>query len=892
MTLHFYLRFSTHFGQSILVSGDTEVLGNDVPAAALPLQYLNDQLWYGTVDIDTTITTGPVRYKYILRQETGEHIIEFGNDRVIDPAAIKAGKITLLDTWNAAGEFENVFFSQPFREVLLKGPKAKKKIAKTRQPYSHRFKVKAPLLKENEVVCLAGSVAALKNWDTAAPVLLSKDGDWWTAEVDLSSEQFPLTYKYGVYDTKAGVFKQFEEGNNRSLLAEVAINSITIVHDGFVHLPNNTWKGAGVAIPVFALRSKKSFGTGEFTDLKLLVNWAKRTGLKLVQLLPINDTTATNSRKDSYPYSAISAFALHPLYINLEAIAGAEAPVIKSLAAKKKQLNRQEAMDYEAVMALKTAALRKIYKAQKKLLKSDVSYFEFFDLNRHWLVPYAVFCYLRDKHATPEFSEWPAFSNYDEAEIQQLADPAQKHYDEIALHYFIQYHLHLQLKDATAYAHKNGIVIKGDIPIGIAKNSVDAWVEPSLYNMEEQAGAPPDLFAKKGQNWGFPTYNWKKMQENDFTWWRQRFEQMSAYFDAFRIDHILGFFRIWSIPASQVEGIMGRFVPAIPVRINELFEKGISFERYRYTQPFINEPVLRDTFGIHYDEAVKTFFDGEELKPEFATQQQVEAYFEKETALEPALKDGLFDIISNIIFFEEEESQGQRFHFRIGMEDTASFRNLDAHSQQQLKLLYTDYFYKRQDDLWRQEAMHKLPGLKQSTNMLVCGEDLGMVPHCVPEVMEQTGILSLEIQRMPKKRGAEFFHPADAPYLSVVTPSTHDMSTVREWWEEDPLATRRFYNNLMGHFGDAPPYCEPWINKEILVQHLYSPAMWSIFQLQDLLGIDAGLRREDPRAERINVPADPNHYWNYRMHIDLEDLAKANAFNDTLKACVEAGGRG
>jgi 4-alpha-glucanotransferase len=233
----------------------------------------------------------------------------------------------------------------------------------------------------------------------------------------------------------------------------------------------------------------------------------------------------------------------------------------------------------------------------------------------------------------------------------------------------------------------------------------------------------------------------------------------------------------------------------------------------------------------------------------------------------------------------------QQFHFRIGMESTKSFAALDGSTQQKLRDLYVNYFYRRQDDFWQKEAMNKLPGLKRTTNMLVCGEDLGMVPGCVPEVMSQLGILSLEIQRMPKDPAKEFFHPADAPYLSVVTPSTHDMSTIRGWWEEDQEKTQHFYNHLLGKQGAAPFYCEGWINREIVIQHLFSPAMWSIFQLQDLMGIDDNLRRSNPNEERINIPADPKHYWRYRMHLNLEDLLNENAFNLELSGLISASKR-
>jgi 4-alpha-glucanotransferase len=893
MIVHFYLRYSTNFGQTLFVSGNIPLLGNDEIAGSFPLTYLNDQLWHGSIEIADNDLTEPVCYKYILQHENGDQVTEFGNDRVIDLSKIKASKIVLSDTWNYAGEFENAFFTAPFTDVLL-ARKPVKKAAQKKQAKSgtHEFRIKAPVLKETEVICISGSSAALHDWDKEDVLLLTKTDNWWTIQLDLSNSAFPVGYKYGIYSSSDNKFIRFEDGNNRVILSADGKDAFTIIHDGFAKLNNVNWKAAGVAIPVFSLRSEKSFGTGEFTDLKLLVDWAKNTGLKMIQLLPVNDTTATYTWKDSYPYSAISAFALHPLLLNLETVAGkSNASVLKALSSKQKQVNKLAKLDYEEVIKIKIAAIRELYALQKESFKDDLMYITFFELNRHWLEPYAAFSYLRDKYKTADFNTWKTNAVYDENEIQQLVSPLQEHYDEIALHYFTQYHLHLQLKDATEYAHKNGVVIKGDIPIGICRNSADAWVEPGLYHMDEQAGAPPDAFTAKGQNWGFPTYNWEAMQKDSFTWWRKRFEQMSNYFDAFRIDHILGFFRIWSIPAHAVEGILGRFIPAIPVSINELFAKNITFERSRYTEPYVTDSILIELFEDKKDAVKKAFFTGFKLKEKFNTQLKIEAHFKTDQTFDNKVKQGLYDLISNVIFFEVEGSSGQEFHFRISMEDTSSFKNLDKHSQKELSALYINYFYHRQDDLWKKEAMKKLPGLKSNTAMLVCGEDLGMVPHCVPEVMEQLGILSLEIQRMPKKTGIEFFHPKDAPYLSVVSPSTHDMSTIRAWWEEDSFKTKHFYHHLMGQTGEPPVYCEAWINKEIILQHLYSPAMWSIFQLQDLMGMDADIRRDDPNEERINNPAEAEHYWNYRMHINLEDLLKENDFTEELKSYIEKSGR-
>ena len=898
MILNFYIRFSTKYGQTLCVSGSTGTLGNNDTAQAIPLQYFNEDYWHGRIEISTTeLNEQPVEYRYLLVERDGSQVIEWGNDRIISHSKGQPNTIILIDSWNHAGQVENSFYTKAFREVLLKPGSGSSKHKKPKN-YTHEFKVKAPLLKEDEVLCIAGSGLSLGEWKTSAPSLLTLDGTWYTIKLNLVDEVFPIAYKYGVYNTRLKTFLLFESGKNRTINSKSGKPALTIVHDGFAQLPFQHWKGAGVAIPVFSLRSREGLGTGEFTDIKLLVDWAKLAGLKLIQLLPVNDTTATHTFLDSYPYAAISAFALHPLYLNLEKVAGAKnAAVLKPLAAEKITLNNCSEVDYVRVMEIKFDIAGKLFALQKNDFLNDTRYFEFFDLNRHWLVPYAVFCYLRDKYKTVDYNQWKTQGLFDEDEVQALASPGQKHYDQIALHYFIQYHLHRQLNDATAYAHRNGIIVKGDLPIGVYRYGCDAWMAPQLYNMNAQAGAPPDDFAIKGQNWGFPTYNWKKMQEDEFAWWRKRFEQMSAYFDAFRIDHILGFFRIWSIPLHAVEGIMGRFVPAIPIHIDEIRQLGISFQHQRYCQPYISPQVVWEKFGDSADAVIEEFLFWKEgtyqLKPVVDTQRKVEVYFSKLPASEKnnATRAGLFDLISNVVFFEEEGAQMQQYHFRINMDQTTSFRDLDEHSKHQLKQLYINYFFKRQDDFWKKEALNKLPGLKRSTDMLVCGEDLGMVPACVPEVMEQLGILSLEIQRMPKDSTAAFFHPADAPYLSVITPSTHDMSTIRGWWEEDPAKTQRFYNGILGHTGESPFYCEAYINKEIVIQHLYSPAMWSIFQLQDILGIDEKLRRDNPHNERINIPADPKHYWQYRMHIGLEDLINETIFNQELASFVVASGR-
>lgn len=899
LSITFQLKYRTNYGETIYITANHPLFGNGNIDDALPMNYLNDEYWSISIDFSKDqLLDEDIVYHYFVRSTNGSISYDFGNDKVIHPSNYPEN-LLIIDSWNYSGYYENAFYTEPFQKVLLQ--QSKNHIVQTPASTSHTFKVKAPLLAKNQTLCILGSAKQLGNWDTENPIVMHRNNgsSYFEAHLNLTEAIFPIAYKYAVYDTVENIFINFESGNNRILFDAIVSNKQTIVNDVFAILPSTTWKGTGIAIPVFSLRSEQSFGVGEFTDIHLLVDWCKQVGIKMVQILPINDTTSTLTNADSYPYAAISAFALHPLYINLSKVATEKnKKLLNKHEEERKQLNKLDTVDYGTVMNFKIDFIKKIFPSQQAETFSSTEYKNYFKQNKHWLIPYATFCYLRDQYGTSNYKQWPAYRHFKQTDIDELTNENSLAFKDIALHYFIQFHLHLQLKEATSYAHENGIIVKGDIAIGVFRYGTDAWQAPELFNMQVQAGAPPDDFAVKGQNWGFPTYNWQRMKEDGYNWWRQRFEQMSYYFDAFRIDHILGFFRIWSIPIHAIEGIMGNFVPAIPIYINEFNEKGISFDYHRYTKPFINDSVLWQVFGTKNEHVKNNFlnydgFGNYTLKPDFATQVQVENYFVniEHNELNNILKQGLFDLISNVILFEVEGSEAQQFHFRFGINNTLSYKNLDNYTQQQLDSLYIIYFFKRQDDFWMQEAIQKLPALKRVTNMLICGEDLGMVPDCVPEVMQQLGLLSLEIQRMPKDPKKQFFHPNDAPYLSVVTPSTHDMSTIRGWWEEDKTSTQKFFNNELGQGGEAPQFCEAWINKAIVVQHLYSPAMWAVFQLQDLLGIDEEIRRENPNDERINIPANPKHYWCYRMHLSLEQLQEQTSFNNQLKKYIQLSGR-
>ncbi len=910
MQINFQINYRTKFREVIKISGNIKQLGNNDANFAAEMTPTNGEagIWNCKITIPNTTKLKNITYKYFIENlDTKNRFFEWGNDRKLDFSNFNKNNIFLCDFWRSYYEPHNVFYYSAFKNVLFYRPKRRKKIDVKIADDSLNilFKLANIRVNKNHSVAILGNIKELSDWDKNKPVILNENNfPEWSIALNINKINHPIVYKYYIIDTKTKKIIT-EETDNRILEIENHQNKNLIIRtDESFKFQQKYWKGAGVAIPVFSLRSKNGHGVGEFLDLKLLVDWAKKTGIKLIQILPINDTVATHTWVDSYPYAAISVYALHPIYLNLKAIGNLSSKITQEvIEEQQKLLNIKEKIDYEAVMKIKSRFYKLIFDEQKNDFLNDKNFKKFFKENKHWLVPYAAFSYLRDLFGTPDFSKWGRFSKTNKKLLDELTDSSASHFDDIAVHYFIQYHLHLQLSEAANYARKNSIVLKGDIPIGIFRHSVDAWTQPNLFNMDAQAGAPPDDFSELGQNWKFPTYNWQEMAKDDYKWWKNRMTQMANYFDAFRIDHILGFFRIWEISQSQVQGIMGYFNPSIPVYKNEFEHKGIWFDYDRFCKPFIRDYMLYDIFGdltehIKHSYLIEYEAGKFKIKDEFNSQKKIEnqisisdADTQNERQRKERILNGMYKLLSEVIFLEYPHIEGEVFTPRYALYNTYSFKELGGDYQQKIMELYDDYYFNRNEDFWREQAYIKLPAIKNATEMLICGEDLGMIPKSVPKVMDDLNILSLEIQRMPKNPDVEFAHPNDYPYMSVATTSSHDTSTLREWWEEDPAKSQYFYNYILGKQGQAPFFCEPWLVKDILIQHVYSPSMWTIFAIQDLFAIDGNLRLQNPKDERINVPSNPKHYWRYRMHIYLEDLLKKDNFNSSLKKLFSESGR-
>ena len=879
MKILFNVEYQTAYGEELVLNILSE--GNTTKVSQHKMSTLDGLHW--SCELVKAMKPGTyIDYYYSLM--CGEE--ERRHEWLVEPhrlefAASKAARYTVYDHWIDIPE-DSYMYSSAMTDCIM----ACQREMSTTTEYQRtvRLKVRAPQLRIGQQLGLVGAGDALGNWDAQKALpMFEHEYHEWVVSLDAALLPATLEFKFVMLGNTQPIW---EESNNRVVsLLDLSANEVLIYELPQAYFPVYPWKGAGTVVPIFSLRSEGSFGVGDFGDLKQMIDWVDKTNQRILQVLPINDTNITHTWQDSYPYNSISIYALHPMYTDLRQLPEIKDKEIRDkFEALRQELNVLPQIDYERMMDAKMDYLRQLFDQEWSNISRRATYKTFFEQNKEWLVPYAAFCYYRDKYGTATFSEWPK-----EATVSAVKSTNK----EIQFWYFVQYNLDQQMHAAHDYARDHRVILKGDIPIGISRDGVEAWVEPKYFNLNGQAGAPPDAFSVNGQNWGFPTYNWDAMVADGCSWWVRRFRKMSQYFDAYRIDHVLGFFRIWEIPINAVHGLLGQFSPALGMTPDEIEGYGLHWQEDLFTTPFIADWTLERTFGERADEVKERFLDRKhddiwQMKPEFDTQRKIEAYFKDQN--DNNLRDALYSLVSDVLFVPDRKEKG-KFHPRIGVQNDFIYQALYDSDKYIFNKLYNDYFYRRNNQFWYQEAMKKLPRLTQATRMLVCAEDLGMVPDCVPWVMNELRILSLEIQSMPKDDTVRFGHLSRNPYRSVCTISTHDMSTLRQWWDEDYDRTQDYFNSMLYRGGAATHPLPGWLAKDIVSRHLTSPSMLCLLSLQDWLSIDEQLRLPDADAERINIPANPRHYWRYRMHMNIEQLIAADEFNETIKTLISQSGR-
>ena len=893
MNLKFNINYRTRFGEELvlnIINGDTE--------ARYRMMTADGERWTFKLNLPAQKHQSTLVYYYEVERGGQKIRCEWTTIRhMLELTAVHGASYTVFDRWSDIPE-DSYLYSSAFTNCVR--GREPQPIQQSSFGATVRLVVRAPQLRSDDRLAVIGKGDALGNWDAtkAIPMTEHQFNEW---VVDIDTSKFTdrkLEFKFIAVNTKNQSASLWETGYNRTVELPLIEQKEVIVYNlDQAFFPLYNVRLAGTLVPVFSLRSEGSFGVGDFGDLKSMINLVYATGQRVLQILPVNDTTTTHSWQDSYPYSCISIFAIHPQYVDLRQLpALTNAKQRNDFEALREQLNALPQIDYEQVNTAKIKYLRLLFAQEGSKVLSSKGFKQFMLQAGSWLVPYAQYCVLRDKYGTACFSQWSDHNTWNEADRDKLLRISSQEYHEASFWYYVQYILHNQLLEAHQYARKKHVILKGDIPIGVSRYGCDVWTEPRYFNLNGQAGAPPDDFSVNGQNWGFPTYNWDAMLKDGCQWWIRRFQNMAQYFDAYRIDHVLGFFRIWEIPVNAVHGLLGQFQPSLGMTREEIESYGLSFLEHQFCDPFIANWVLDRIFYERVDEVKTKYLDYDhddiwKLKPAYDTQRKIEKAFDGVTdEHELHLRDGLYSLVSDVLFVRDHKDNSQ-FHPRISAQFNFTYEALYDNDKAAFNRLYNDYFYRRNNQFWYDEAMKKLPVLVQATRMLVCAEDLGMVPDCVSWVMNELRVLSLEIQSMSKDPHVRFGHLNRNPYRSVCTFSTHDMPTLRQWWDEDISRTQDYFNTMLYHEGPAPHPLPGWLARDIVSRQLASPSMLCVLSIQDWLAMDERIRLKDADAERINIPADPHYYWRYRMHVSIEKLMNDASFTENVRDLVKQSGR-
>lgn len=897
MKLFFYLQYDTIFGQDLRLNimGETTAKGDRASENTVyAMTTVDGKMWQCEIELEKAPKS--INYFYSIDKWGKEERKEWQTvTHRLDMNVPNASEYKIYNRWTDI-PYDSFLYSSAFTDCVNR--RHHEAVPTIKYEKTLRLIVRAPQLRKGERLYVTGESSCLGNWhaDRALKMVEHNYNEWM---VDMNVDAFDeaeTELKFIATTDNGDVL--WETGYNRTLaIPEMANGEVRVeeMDQAFFEICDR--KLAGTLIPVFSLRTRGSFGVGDFGDLKMMIDWVAETHQKVLQVLPINDTTSTHTWTDSYPYSCISIFAIHPQFADLRQLpAVADKEKAAAFETLREELNQLPQIDYERVNNAKIEYLRVIFEQEGGEVLKSAGFKAFLKESAHWLVPYAQYCHLRDTYGNVDFNTWKGHEVWHEKDRETLLNARTKEYKEVAFYYYVQYVLHVQMRAAHEYAMARGVILKGDIPIGVNRKGCDVWHEPHYFNLNLQAGAPPDSFSVNGQNWGFPTYNWARMLEDGCQWWLRRFQNMSKYFDAYRIDHVLGFFRIWATPTTCVHALQGQFAPSLAMTREEIESYGLHFQEKLFTTPFIARWVVDRVFGPHADAVVEKYLNHEHddifsLKPEYDTERKIEAAFVgKDGADDVWVRDGLYALASDVLFVRDI-NDSNKFHPRITAQLNFMYEALVDSDKEKFNRLYNNYYYRRNNNFWYNEAMKKLPVLVQATRMLVCAEDLGMVPDCVAWVMNELRILSLELQQMPKDPSVRFGELWKNPYRSVCTLSTHDMPTLRQWWDEDMERTQDYYNSQLYRSGAAPHPLPGWLAKEIVVNQLACPSMLCVLLLQDWFAIDEKLRFADANAERINIPANPRHYWRYRMHLNIEDLIANKEYNDNIKELIRQTGR-
>ncbi|MCQ2576422.1 MAG: 4-alpha-glucanotransferase [Treponema sp.] len=666
--------------------------------------------------------------------------------------------------------------------------------------------------------------------------------------------------------------------------------------------PLSLEKLTGVVVPLGAIYTKENSIIGEFADLIPFSEFCKKANIKIIQLLPVNDTGTQSS-----PYSGLSAFALHPIYIRLNEVPGftelyeTNQKFKKDYTAFVKAHKYTNRYDYDEILNSKNYFLREIYNASETGTSGKASdELKKFIKANPWVTTYSVYKNLKWKYMQASWKSWDKADQKKSAEEITALWNDKKLAKEHLFYVWTQFIAAQQFEAAVKAVHQQGILLKGDMPILMNEDSCDAWAYPQYFNQDLRAGSPADGENPTGQNWGFPTYNWKNLKADNYCWWIDRLKSAEKYYDAYRLDHILGFFRIWAIPSGDCNALNGHTEPYAFIKKDELYELGFDDDRIRWlSQPHVPTSVIEDVTWNHEvaHNILETLCDrigNEELwlfnkkvtGSQYIWDCDLSSFVDDSAAYR--IKDALVNYWSNRTLLEVAKN---KFVPMWTYNKSTSWGTLNAQEITQLTEMF-DKLNKKNEKLWAKQADEIFTAICSSVKMKACGEDLGVGIACVPEVMEKHNILGLRVIRWSRKwseEGQPYVPFEDYTPLSVATTSVHDSSTIRQWFEAEPELPFLKSKETVSAESTKEAIKEeltftPEIACTIMKECGKSASMWYISPLQDFLYINKKYWLENSDDERINVPGTVNKFnWTYRLPVSLEDLNKDKKLIEQIK---------
>jgi 4-alpha-glucanotransferase len=645
----------------------------------------------------------------------------------------------------------------------------------------------------------------------------------------------------------------------------------------------------GAVVPVGALRSGKPTAVGEFPDLVEFAHLCKKMKIGLIQLLPVNDTGYQSS-----PYFSLTAFALHPLYLRIADLPEAEKFNDKA-AAINKEFGQETRFPYEKVLRAKMSLLREIYTANESEIEKKAGpkgSLGAWIKENSWIKPFAVYRRLKEANEEKSWKEWKEYREVTPEDIEAMWEDPKLRADHL-FWAWLQEALDTQFSAAAKAVAELGITLEGDLPILMNDDSCDVWAHKEIFNQELSAGAPPDMYSPEGQNWGFPLHNWAEQEKDNFAWWKKRLAVAGKYYQAYRIDHVLGFFRIWASSPRDYSSALGRYIPYTPITNSDLKKLGFDKGRIRWlSQPHIPTNELLDAMRANQinaadiPAATKKIFSkaldrvgGEELwlfKRKIKGEKDIDAL-----GLHPSARSYLLNVWRNRLF----RAYAKGKYFPVGYyRNSRAYNSLANEEKGNLEQLLQKRMT-RSEKTWEAQGKKLLSVLVESSSMLPCAEDLGAVPNCVPKVLTRLKIFGLRVVRWHRewdKRNQPYISFEDYPDLSVCTASVHDSSTLREWWERE--ANQQQFAGFVG-VPSLPKVYNPGTAKTILAKIATARSRFRVFQIQDLLHLSNKWYAQDPASERINVPGTCNDFnWTYRLPASIAEIGKDK---DVVKAVQE-----